>query len=722
MKKILCLFVSLISFFAVQAQEVRTMKIKKHESFSVDYSYDGHLMALGGENEFIVMDVSNDSIVHRVDTYGGIIIDVKFSPDGYFIATANQDGITRIYTMEKGFLDRQLSGHQAATTSLDFSPDGKYLLVGSADHTASIWDMWRNIKVGELKGHTKEVSGVTYSPKGDLIATCSYDGKMKLWKVSGETYTEVMEVKYGKKAKDRLRCVKFGPDGKKVALGSDDGVIRVFDIENQNVSLFLRGHEHSVMALDYSSDGKYLFSSSLDGSFRAWDTEIGEQVMKLGRAGAHKISSRHQGDQLLLADITGKVLQISTSKLDMNPPPLKSIFVASHDSKINYLKPKKIQIVLPKEKPIISLKQPIIPDTSHVVKTTMPTIRLKGSVISKSDIHHFSVNGFEIPIIADSAENFNYEVKLAYGDNTLKITAVDVYENVQTYVLKVQRYVQFRGITDHLDRGRKGSDYALIICTDDYEDRDWGNLENPINDGMSIKKHLEEIYGFNVEFLKNPTRTDIYLKLREYNKKVFADDDQLFIFIAGHGAYDEVFEEGYVVATNSKADDIIKETYVPYSNLKTMINNIPCDHTFLALDVCFGGTFDGNIARNDDKHKGLGDLNHWRSKNPYYSFYESNYYFDDRVAYIDRKMEKVSRLFMSSGGKEYVPDNDGSGHSPFCSKFLKALKSKGGEDGILTFSELYGMIEVTVPLPIKGKFGSNERTSDFLFIEKDYKK
>jgi hypothetical protein len=43
------------------------------------------------------------------------------------------------------------------------------------------------------------------------------------------------------------------------------------------------------------------------------------------------------------------------------------------------------------------------------------------------------------------------------------------------------------------------------------------------------------------------------------------------IFFAGHGAYDEIFEEGYVVASDSKMNDEIKETYISYSNLKTLV-------------------------------------------------------------------------------------------------------------------------------------------------------
>lgn len=713
LKKISFLLSLVAVSFGVFAQESLDIKIKKHQSFSSAFSYDGSLLASGGENELVLWDMKKNSIFHQISMgEGGVVLATAFSPDGYFVVAACQDGIVRIYTVEKGLLDRKMTAHDVATTSLSFSPDGKYLVVGSADGVASVWDMWRNMKVGELRGHTGPVSGVDFSPKGDVIATCSYDGSMKLWKVQDETYSQVFEVKYGKKNSNRLRSVKFDPDGKKIAVASDDAIIRVFDVENRNVSLFLRGHTKEIYTLEYSSDGRVLFSGSFDGSFRAWNVETGDVLLNVNKSLVYCLAINHKGDRLVVSEgdaNSGTIRVINTSGLGIVAPPLINIF-AHADQDEDYHKPKQIMMVFSKEKPKLSLKQPILPLDAEPIRTTEPTIRIKGSVVSENQMHHFSVNGFEIPIIPDSAENFSYDVKLAYGNNTIHIKAIDIFENETEMVFKVQRYIYFEGKTDHFDSGRKGKDYALVICTDTYQNSSWNNLKNPVNDGEAIKKKLTEMYGFEVDILKNPTRSEIYLKLREYNKRVFSDDDQLLIFFAGHGTYDEVFEEGYIVATDSKANDEIMESYISHSNLKTMINNIPCDHTFLMLDVCFGGTFDSRIAENTTTKNRGADFNNVSFKPISLE--------DEREDFIKSKLGKVARLFLSSGGKTYVPDDNGFGHSPFCTKFLEALEAKGGKDGILTFLELYSIMEVAKPIPVQGKFGKNEFGSDFLFISK----
>src|SRR6185312_17037844 len=89
-------------------------------------------------------------------------------------------------------------------------------------------------------------------------------------------------------------------------------------------------------------------------------------------------------------------------------------------------------------------------------------------------------------------------------------------------------------------------DYALLFATDKYDH--WDDLVNPVDDAHAIARELKEKYGFTVELIENPTVETIWEKLREYNERKFAPQDQLMVFFAGHGHYDESFGEGFVVA------------------------------------------------------------------------------------------------------------------------------------------------------------------------------
>ena len=61
---------------------------------------------------------------------------------------------------------------------------------------------------------------------------------------------------------------------------------------------------------------------------------------------------------------------------------------------------------------------------------------------------------------------------------------------------------------------------------------------------------------------------------------------------------------------------------------------------------------------------------------------------DSWLPFIERKKKYKTRLYLTSGGKEYVPDGRPGHHSPFARKFLEALRNYGGNDGILTVNEI----------------------------------
>lgn len=254
--------------------------------------------------------------------------------------------------------------------------------------------------------------------------------------------------------------------------------------------------------------------------------------------------------------------------------------------------------------------------------------------------------------------------------------------------------------------------YALIIGTDEYNDPIWSKLSNPVYDATIIANKLKENYSFDTRLLINPTRTEILQSLLEYSQIRFDSLSQLFVFIAGHGNYDE-FSKGIIATKDSKSpeDDPFADTYISHSKLRDIIEGFRCNHILVVLDVCFGGTFNQNISSYIVSEGTMGISTDENSKSNYPSFEATESEF------ILRKMGKRTRLYMTSGGKEYVPDGVPGRHSPFASKFISALESEGGDDGVLTYGEIKSFVEKLNPWPRGGTFGSKS-DGDFLFISK----
>ncbi len=65
--------------------------------------------------------------------------------------------------------------------------------------------------------------------------------------------------------------VTYSPDGKKLASGSADGTVRIWDVGRGECERTLTGHTSYVYSVTYSPDGKKLASGSYDGTVRIWE-------------------------------------------------------------------------------------------------------------------------------------------------------------------------------------------------------------------------------------------------------------------------------------------------------------------------------------------------------------------------------------------------------------------------------------------------------------------
>lgn len=280
------------------------------------------------------------------------------------------------------------------------------------------------------------------------------------------------------------------------------------------------------------------------------------------------------------------------------------------------------------------------------------------------------------------------EIMLLDGQNYIEIVAETNEGGVVSSYRSI--LVGMDAIADAISIDR--NDYALLFATDVYEH--WDDLTNPVYDAETIAGELEDRYGFTVDIIKNASDQQVLTTLREYNQRNFRPQDQLFIFFAGHGQYDEVFKEGYVVARNSLKNDPGKTSYVSYNRIRQIIDQIPSEHIFLVMDVCYGGTFDELVASR--------------------ALYDDI----DRNEFIVDKLSIKTRKYLTSGGKTYVPDGTPGNHSPFAKRFIEALRTNGGNDQVLTVAEIGVSLQKLPTTPQMGSFGTDEKGSEFLFIVK----
>ena len=250
-------------------------------------------------------------------------------------------------------------------------------------------------------------------------------------------------------------------------------------------------------------------------------------------------------------------------------------------------------------------------------------------------------------------------------------------------------------------RRKIGRKVALLVGTNRYQARQqWDSLTNPVYDVQEIAQELREGFGFQTKLLVDAPR-DSLLSSLAYYARTLDSTDQLLIFVAGHGDYDELlFDDGFLVFADSKAtkQDPFRQTYLSYAQLALLVNNLRPRQLCMVLDVCFGGTFDRRVAKNQH-----------RDKLPGYENLQPEIFMAEKLRYITRR-------YLTSGGKREVPEGYGGRHSPFSARLLEALRGRGGNNRLITMSDLFSFTKQLPSGPLNGSFGADEPGSEFILL------
>jgi hypothetical protein len=531
------------------------------------------------------------------------------------------------------------------------------------------------------------------------------------------------EQEYKSSDKFRIRnYMTFSPNGEYLAAGTHTNLTLFMIDGNQlvkNESIF--HHTETVFGGSFSDDGLFLTSCSADGNLVIWEVNGVKPSIRSLVADYLGYSMTTAQKKVLTPDVLSSIIK----KLDNNLTLPRDEFETTEQYNQRRKKLSE-QVLLLLQEQIIK-KNAITTDNTGKIYIPVSDIIGYNADLKIYKIRFLDTEaGVYIPI--EPAKQFKQHWKkasiiatrkksksgLSYEfDNFRLVHPVDG-KTYPMIPLENPFQVATRGVAlvkgpdagqeqqpsqEQTDKEQlmSGTSRVVLFATNVYDN--FGDLTNPVLDASTISEEMTFNYQCKTEVVLNPTLNEIITKIRDYAKLNYSENDNLLLFFAGHGIYDEVFKEGYIISKDSESNDLARTSYLSHSNLRTMVNNIPCNHILLVMDVCFGGTFDPIVAAG---HRGAEDI------------------YDDvsKAEFVKRKMRYKTRLYLTSGGKEYVPDGRPGQHSPFARKFLEALRDYGGADRILTVYEVVRYVEKADPQPHFGEFGDNEPGSDFLLISK----
>jgi WD40 repeat protein len=127
-----------------------------------------------------------------------------------------------------------------------------------------------------LEGHNHSVRSVVFSPDGQRLASGSDDETVKIWDAMSGHYLQTLEGH-----NDSVRSVAFSPDGQRLASGSDDKTVKIWDATSGHCLQTLEGHNNWVQSIAFSPDGQRLASGSDNKTVKIWDATSGHCLQTL---------------------------------------------------------------------------------------------------------------------------------------------------------------------------------------------------------------------------------------------------------------------------------------------------------------------------------------------------------------------------------------------------------------------------------------------------------
>ncbi|HEX3313890.1 MAG TPA: WD40 repeat domain-containing protein, partial [Gemmataceae bacterium] len=302
-------------------------------------------IAAGALRTIRLHGVGNVDVKTKLENAPAGVRSAGFSPDGTHFLVGCRNGT--LLHVSVSFADSapsqaKIDAHTAEVNAVAWSADGKFAVSGSADRTVRVWKVdgktlapirtiktaapvravvlgagdalfeagddgtlrMRDLATGDvgfaLKGHQGIVQSLAL--RGTTLVSSSMDGEIRVWDTAKRALVRTIKGNLGDGD-----ALALSVDGKLLAVGGDNGVIRLFDVATGAERRFGTGPTAGLARSVRTA--KFLAAIARDGTVHLWNPSTGDDL----RTWQTTTTPGVQQEFTLAAHPDGSVLATGTS-------------------------------------------------------------------------------------------------------------------------------------------------------------------------------------------------------------------------------------------------------------------------------------------------------------------------------------------------------------------------------------------------------------------------
>lgn len=265
------------------APGARRLIAHEHAVRAVAFSPDGQTALTASDTQLFLWNLTTGEVIREfTGGHDDTINSLDFNADGTQAVSGGDDGRVIVWDVTTGAIIADFLDHTEAVNKVVFSPAVSQVASGGDDNVVYIRDIPSQQVFRVFQFHTNAVNALAYSGDGRLLASGADDGTIRVMSIAnGSIYNTLpAEPAAQQSVLDfRITALAFDPtDNDLLASGSDDNIVRLWDVTSANEVMILEAHNNPVTDIVYAAGGSTFFSAASDASIILWRESTGEAL------------------------------------------------------------------------------------------------------------------------------------------------------------------------------------------------------------------------------------------------------------------------------------------------------------------------------------------------------------------------------------------------------------------------------------------------------------